>query len=281
MRTMDYRKVLNLSVNESLKYDRFYAKIHNYFVNSNVSDFDEIYEQTFCDAIGVEMKVRDKRFDELLNEPQGLDRAWIYMEKCKSDFYELLFRCVTLINTLPKSQKKLRDWLYDLVVGALDDCQIQYEILNDKDGVFIIPKGAKELDDALVSQPLEWLKSYPQAHKTFCIALRQYNDGVYIRDIADNLRKALEAFLQEFLHNEKNLETNKNEICKYLGEQGVDAGISGLFQPLINSYKNINDRIAKHNDAVDKKLLEFLLYQTGVLIRMVIVVSKEAEPHAD
>lgn len=109
--------------------------------------------------------------------------------------------------------------------------------------------------------------------------MRQYSDGIYIRDVADNLRKALETFLQEFLGNTKNLETNKNEICKYLGEQGVDAGISGLFQPLINAYKNINDRIAKHNDAVDKKLLEFLLYQTGLLIRMVITVKAEGVPN--
>ena len=92
--------------------------------------------------------------------------------------------------------------------------------------------------------------------------------------MADNLRKALEAFLQEFLNNTKNLETNKNEICRYLGEQGVDSGISGLFQPLINAYKNVNDKIAKHNDAVDEKLLEFLLYQTGVLIRMVLSVKQ-------
>lgn len=94
-----------------------------------------------------------------------------------------------------------------------------------------------------------------------------------IRDVADNLRKTLEAFLQDFLGNTKNLETNKNEICKHLGAQGIDAGIAGLFQPLINTYKNINDRIAKHNDAVDAKLLEFLLYQTGVLIRMVITTN--------
>lgn len=53
----------------------------------------------------------------------------------------------------------------------------------------------------------------------------------------------------------------------------MDSGVSGLFQPLINAYKNINDRIAKHNDAVDKNLLEFLLYQTGVLIRMVIIIK--------
>ena len=43
---------------------------------------------------------------------------------------------------------------------------------------------------------------------------------------------------------------------------------------LINAYKNVNDKIAKHNDAVDEKLLEFLLYQTGVLIRMVLSVKQ-------
>ena len=55
---------------------------------------------------------------------------------------------------------------------------------------------------------------------------------------------------------------------------GIDAGVVGLFQPLINAYKNINDRIVKHNDAVDEKLLEFLLYQSGVLIRMVLSVKQ-------
>ena len=165
----------------------------------------------------------------------------------------------------------------DFLPKELKNLHIQYEILDDPQGCFIIPKGAKELDEALVSQSLEWLKGYPQAHKTFCIALKQYADGEYIRDTADNLRKALEEFLQEFLGNEKNLETNKNEICKYWGKENVDAGVCGLFQPLINAYKNINDRVAKHNDKVDEKLLEFLLYQTGVLIRMVLSVKENEE----
>ena len=161
-----------------------------------------------------------------------------------------------------------------MLLNHLKEAHIQFELLEDDNKVFVFPKGAAEFDDALVSEPLEWLRDYPLAHKTFVIALKQYSDGIYIRDVADNLRKALEAFLQEFLNNTKNLETNKNEICRYLGEQEVDAGISGLFQPLINAYKNINDKIAKHNDAVDAKLLEFLLYQTGVLIRMVLSVKQ-------
>lgn len=160
------------------------------------------------------------------------------------------------------------------LLDSLSSLGLGYEIITDNDGMFVFPKGAKELDNALVSEPLEWLLEYPETRKTFIIALKQYSDGIYIRDTADNLRKALETFLQEFLDNTKNLETNKNIICKYLGEQGVDPGVVGLFQPLINSYKNINDRIVKHNDAVDKKLLEFLLYQTGVLIRMVISIKK-------
>ena len=182
---------------------------------------------------------------------------------------------VAFVNTQDDASQTHKDELINELKGFLEDLCIPYETTTDEDGIFIFPKGAMELDDALVSQPLEWLSDYPQAQKTFVIALRQYSEGIYIRDVADNLRKALETFLQEFLGNNKNLETNKNEICRYLGEQGIDAGISGLFQPLINAYKNINDRIAKHNDAVDKKLLEFLLYQTGVLIRMVIVVKTE------
>ena len=208
----------------------------------------------------------------------GLQKVWPYLKKHTDNFLDFLATLVAFINTYKGKNSDKID-VFSAIKGALNDCHIDFEIVKDSDGNFIFPKGAKELDNALVSQPLEWLSAYPMAQKTFIIALKQYSEGIYIRDVADNLRKALEAFLQEFLGNEKNLETNKNEICKYLGSQGVDAGISGLFQPLLNAYKNINDRIAKHNDAVDKKLLEFLLYQTGVLIRMVVVIKMGENSH--
>lgn len=195
----------------------------------------------------------------------------------KNDFIEFISYCVALINSKEKKSTNSfsRKNIIKFIEKNLDDTHITFEVLYDeKKNYFVFPKGAKELDDALISEPLEWLNDYPNARKTYCNALKQYNEGKYIRDAADNLRKALETFLQEFLNNAKNLETNKNEICKYLGDQGVDAGISSLYQTLINSYKNINDRIVKHNDNIDEKLLEFLLYQTGILIRMTITVKK-------
>ena len=197
------------------------------------------------------------------------------LEHHTSYLTEFLPYCMAFINSV--KTEKHGNWkridFVNIVIKMLEESHIPYELLEDNGEYFVFPKGAPELDAALVSEPLEWLKDYPVAHKTYITALKQYTEGVFIRDVADNLRKTLEAFLQEFLGNAKNLETNKNDICKYLGEQGVDAGITGLFQPLINAYKNINDRIAKHNDAVDEKLLEFLLYQTGILIRLVLTVK--------
>lgn len=233
-------------------------------------DFEAVSEneyKLFCSTTGTE-------YGDFLTTAESKIYSVLIVNKLS--FKKFLAYYVAFINCLSNRKDGIKQSeLLDLLDKAFNESKLNYALLKEDNQYFVFPKGTKELDDALVSEPLEWLNEYPVSYKTFCIALKQYSEGIYIRDVADNLRKNLEAFLQEFLGNSKNLETNKNEICKYLGEQGVDAGISGLFQPLINAYKNINDRIAKHNDAVDKKLLEFILYQTGVLIRMVSSVKQE------
>ena len=265
MKYVDYREKLGLGFNDDDKTKMLFNKIIEFLKKANC-DYSLQYgffghndiEYFFCQAVG-ENTCYNNFYDIIIS---------FQKEKCIAG---IISKFIVLVNL---STPKGRKFLIDLLKKYLESLNIPYELIEDEDGYFILPKGAKELDDALVSEPLEWLSKYPKSRKTYINALKQYSDGIYIRDVADNLRKTLETFLQEFLGNTKNLETNKNEICKYLGEQGVDSGVSGLFQPLINAYKNINDRIAKHNDAVDKNLLEFLLYQTGVLIRMVIIVKK-------
>lgn len=270
---LDYREKLGIGFCDKEKVSLFMVKAFNLLDGMN---HDYMYEQItdaeyfdFCDTTGTPMK-------------HGGTYSGAYnliieiLHKHTRSLEEFLAYYLAFVNCQKDSSNKkwTKEKFKNVICAMLNDSHLPFDIYEDKDGYFIFPKGAKEFDDALVSEPLKWLKDYPQAHKTYCIALKQYSDGIYIRDVADNLRKALEEFLQEFLGNAKNLESNKTEICKYLGTQGVDAGITGLFQPLINSYKNINDRIAKHNDAVDEKLLEFLLYQTGVLIRMILSIKR-------
>lgn len=273
---IDYREKLGIGFNDNGKIKIFYTRISN-VLNSLIQSgdvsitVDEYF--SFCDETASRLEI------PLMDYHRGSDRfrdCVHIIRDHESLFTDYLSYFVWFINCV--NTEDGRHWnknnYRNLLTKCLAEAHIPFDILEENGKLFIFPKGAAELDKALVSEPLEWLKDYPVAHKTYCIALRQYAEGIYIRDVADNLRKALEAFLQEFLGNEKNLETNKVEICRYLGQQGVDSGISGLFQPLINAYKNINDRIAKHHDSVDEKLLEFLLYQTGILIRMVLSVHK-------
>lgn len=281
---LDYREKLGIGYCDKEKFAFFLTKIFNAlngvseFTHSGCVSNDEYF--LFCNLTGSRY---DSRFSADYHNRERFNECLTILDRHHSSLEEFLAYYIAFTNSITPQKTLSQNWTREnfanLLVRMLTESHIPIELIKNGDEYFAFPKGAKELDDALVSQPLEWLRNYPSAHKTFVTALKQYSDGIYIRDVADNLRKALEAFLQEFLGNEKNLETNKNEICKYLGSQGVDAGISGLFQPLLNAYKNINDRIAKHNDAVDKKLLEFLLYQTGVLIRMVIVIKMGENSH--
>jgi hypothetical protein len=267
MKWVDYREKLGIGFDDEGKYKMLSNMMQNYVDNCLGEGYDEMSHLNYCQMVG-EAYYDHYRPYQLLRQS---------LERCRSTA-ELISKFIAVHNiyraALSGYHTVSKSDILNYLKDALDKLNIGYEIIRDQDGVFVFPKGAEELDSALVSEPLEWLKAYPNTHKTYVIALKQYSESIYIRDVADNLRKALESFLQEYLGNTKNLETNKNEICKKLGEKGVDPGVVGLFQPLINSYKNINDRIAKHNDAVDDKLLEFLLYQTGVLIRMVLSVDK-------
>ena len=270
MKWLDYREKLGLGFNDNQKVQMLSNMLQNFAAEYVVRSYDKEMHIAYCMMTGKRYEFSYCFYDIVANDirysKSMLDMLSIYIAFCNS--------CLQ-INTY--TGREIAKNAENFLVNSLDKLGIPFEIMRDSDGIFVFPKGAKELDDALVSDVLEWLSDYPNAQRTYIIALQQYSEGKYIRDVADNLRKALEAFFQEVLGNQKNLETNKTEIYKKLGSCGVNGTIIGLFEPLLNAYKTINDKLVKHNDAVDKKLLEFFLYQTGVLIRMVITVCKESE----
>ena len=270
MKWIDYREKLGIGFDDNEKFQILRNKICLFFNHmADIMPPGTYREATFIDYFIMVGELPKQR---------NIEGVLQSMSTAKS-IAELVSKYIAFSNTAHKhlNNHDTLDIIKYFLPKELDNLNIQYKITEDTDGFFIFPQGAKELDDALVSEPLEWLSAYPNSRKTYITALKQYSEDIYIRDTADNLRKALETFLQEFLNNDKNLETNKNEICKYLGQQSIDGDIGALFQQIINSYKKINDKMAKHNDKIDKKLLEFLLYQTGVLIRMVLVVKQSEQ----
>lgn len=273
---IDYRKALGLSFKDKDKKELFIKRIGVYMQSGENCPFDEQDEINFSYMIGENYLLANIDILEinLGNDPIGLQRAWLYLSKRTKTFEDFLSCVVALVNTYTgkKSDKKA---ILSGVKKALKDSHIEFELIEDKEGVFIFPKGAKELDNALVSMPLEWLKEYPTARKTFVIALKQYADGIYIRDVADNLRKALEDFLREFLGNNNDFNKNKKEVESYLKSQNADSHLITILCSLLNHYYLLNNEVAKHNDKMDEKYLEFLLYQTGIFLRTLIIVKRE------
>lgn len=274
MKWIDYRNKLGIAFSDNDKAKILANKIATFIKNGALNSSyttDDYYR--FCLMTGI-------LYSTPYPETQGICR--LFSAKGLS-IPQIISYYVAFVNTQNDATKSHRKTLIKILGEFLEDLNIQYEILSDKDGYFIFPKGAAELDDALVSQPLEWLKEYPKSYKTFCIALRQYSEGIYIRDVADNLRKTLEDFLREFLNNNSDLNKNKKEAEAYLKQANADPQLINMFGSLLTHYYLLNNEIAKHNDKVDKTYLEFLLYQTGVFIRMLIVVKQEykEDTHAD
>ncbi len=276
----DYRTKLGIGFSDEEKQKQFINRIKTFLYANKSIPFERDQENAFAYSIGEASIIEEEQISVTilrLDSLSGIQRVWLYLQKKQKLFPDFLATLVTMVNNYP-GKKVHKETILNAIKRALDDSRIPYELFHDDDGVFYFPNGAKELDGALVSEPLEWLSDYPKARVTFARALKQYSDGAYVRDVADNFRKSLEEFFQEFLGNKKNLDNNKAEIYRYLSSHNAEPEIASMMQALMNSYDKLNNSAAKHNDKLDPKYLEFLMYQTGLFIRMIITVGAKEEP---
>ena len=260
MKPLDYRKALGLGFDSMEKLSLLKTITLNNLKKFEYYQYREDELLDFCNAVGKPFLYSNETYEdavEILEDINGL---------------EYIFAYVMFINT--QDDCEIKYILKSRFISALESIKTNYSTIEDEDGFFVFPEGAKELDEALVSEPLEWLKDYPKSHGTFSRALKQYSDGEHVRDVADNFRKALEEFFQEFLGNTRNLANNKAEICQFLGINNAEPEVASMMQALLNSYDKLNNSAAKHNDRLDSKYLEFLMYQTGLIIRMIITVKE-------
>ena len=205
---IDYREKLGIGFNDDSKFKHFKQKIFNVLniisndCYSGCIDYEEYF--AFCNITGMPLNTN---YDKDHNNRERFEHCLSIIARTTT-LTDFLAYYIALVNSVKTKKYSANCWtrskFSNLLCITLEESHIPFELIKNDDDYFVFPKGAKELDDALVSEPLEWLREYPQAHKTYCIALKQYSDGIYIRDVADNLRKALEDFLREFLENNNN-----------------------------------------------------------------------------
>lgn len=274
MHFLDYKKSLGIATDDKSKVELFFVKIFNVLNimknSGNIIITDDEYF-SFCNTAGV--PIRSASFDYILFD----DVVSVFHSHTDSieeflSYYMIFVNCLDDIDY----RKSDRHFFVDLICRLLQESQIPFEIKEDEDGCFIFLRGAKELDDALVSENLVWLKEYPKARNAFIKALREYADQnkENASDIADKFRKALESFFQEFFGSEKSLENYKSEYGAYLKEHGVPTEVSNNFESILQAYTNYINNYAKHHDRTSINILEYIMYQTGNIIRLLITLRQ-------
>lgn len=273
---LDYRQKLGIGFYDDDKLEHFKIGILNKFgyINSLEERFltsKEYYN--FCIMTGTIMEydiAECMLFEEVI---QQIKRHG----DCMEDF---LSYCVALVNCIEEENGRVfsKNVLSRMLTESLADAHIPYEIMNDGEKIFVFPKGAKELDFSFVMEPLDWLARYPNARKAFIKALKLYNDPRenISSEIADGFRKALESFMQEFFNSEKSLENLKGEYGRLLKEKGIPKEITSNLETILQAYTNYNNNYAKHRDKTSEIVLEYILYQTGNIIRLVINISESS-----
>lgn len=271
---IDYREKLGIGFSDRNKVEYFMNKIFNLLDGGGDEmrlQIDENEYFNFCNITGTPM-----RHGPLYGE--GYKIIMDVLRRNSHTLEHFLAYYMALINC--QKDNKYKRWTKENFENALCNVlwqsHIPYEILKDKDGVFVFPKGAEEMDVALVSQPLSWLSQYPKAHTAYVKALKEYSEATpdNASDIADKFRKTLETFFQEFFACDKSLENCKGLYGGYLKSQNVPTEITANFETLLQAYTNFMNSYAKHHDKTGLNVLEYLMYQTGNIIRLLITLKK-------
>lgn len=79
--------------------------------------------------------------------------------------------------------------------------------------------------------------------RAFIVGALDFKPWESIAGTADNFRKALEEFFQEFLGNTKNLDNNISEVFKYLGANNAEPEVASLMKSLISTYNTLNNKV--------------------------------------
>jgi hypothetical protein len=135
-----------------------------------------------------------------------------------------------------------------------------------KNGKFYL-SGAKELDEALISDNLEWLSKYPETKKQFLVALNHYEKSIQKtaagKDAITNSYTSIESLAKEFFKNDKSFDKNSDELV-------VKLNLPKEYKNVIHYYKQIANEYGSRHAGSDPshKEVEAFVYLTGLLLRL-------------
>jgi hypothetical protein len=227
--------------------------------------------------------------EKIYSEAMAFEDHMIYFYfKNSQNLSQLAFAIQTMIWVLEENNhealmsdklEKLNSFIVEIEQAINISKGISIILVKGKNGAILLPAGAKLLDEVAVNDPLLWLDDYPKAKKPFenALVFYQAKNPDWQRNLLDNLRLAIEQLLRIIFENRKSLENQEPILLAWLKDRGVHQGVINLYIQLVfGPYRVYQDDAVKHGDESSPAEVEFMIYLTGVFMRMLIQLDRSA-----
>jgi hypothetical protein len=185
-----------------------------------------------------------------------------HLRSLTQDEFVQTLKVLSLLNDAIESaheQEALSAWIQAALSHATLDIGVGW-----KEGTFY-RTGARELDESLVEEPLEWLTDFPNEKANYLKALTAYTSK-QMDEVVTNCYLTIEGMARSVLKNQRTLDNNREELLKKLG---LSQPWKGLLSNFI-TYANESARHASENrHDLNPIEIEGFLYMTGLLVRMI------------
>lgn len=143
-------------------------------------------------------------------------------------------------------------------------------MLMTRYGYFDAERLGNEVNEDLLVQTRHWLDSFPDVLELFNQALEKYAARVFVRNLLDDLRLALEKLVQSLVGSSKSLENQLPAVGAFVKERGGSPELSNMFAKLLDYYCKYQNSYVKHDDAVIEEELEFVIEITSAFMKHLI-----------
>jgi hypothetical protein len=277
----DFRKRIGIDASDKKIFQKFKSTI----INSLKSNMQGVWkfrlEREFCRNYCKDISPRfpPQPHDFIFSFPFNCSGIFLTLKK-EDDIGEFLYYLERFLRFLKSksvdkaySNKKMERFKesYNNIVhdleNATDTYPLKFRMKETEDGIVFYQSGDKLFDKLFIDDALDWLDKCPEAKDSLLSALEKYNRKIYERNLLDDARLSLELFLRKILNNDKSLEKQESEILQFFKKKKVSCEISNMFWTLLDYYTKYQNEHVKHDDKVDPKEVEFILYLTGLFIR--------------
>ena len=261
--------IVDQQLDPAKEFQIFKQRILNIFIDIDINTKEEGIAQ-FCTRLGKRIII--KNFMPALKYNYNIINI-LEEETDEAPFYFLIEMLFTLPIEIRKGGNGIsysKGILYENTAEAFSISNINASICKVGDEVLVFPRGEEILDKELVEEVFIFLNENSKSH--FLSAVKSYREGTSISYVksAESIRRCIEEFLRYKMNNIKGLDNNLKQLGAHLKEKHISSEIKTLihqFFTYLDKYFNEN---SKHNDGqIGEAENEFLLYQSGLLLRYI------------